>query len=163
MGWWRSAPANCSKFWRLSWSERWLLIQALLLLPLTALAIRLLGFKTWQTVLCRLSRIDIAETPRRGISTDVERIEVTARMVRLAARRGIVRPNCLNQSCVLWWLLRRHGIQSDLRIGVRRQENQFEAHAWVEREGVVISDDEDVHDRFSAFDRALVPASVKSQ
>ena len=49
-----------------------------------------------------------------------------------AARNLFFHTNCLEQSLVLWWLLRRRGIAADLRIGARKDSDRFEAHAWVE-------------------------------
>ena len=58
-----------------------------------------------------------------------------ARMEAAAARHLPFQPNCLEQSLALWWLLRRRGIPADLRIGVRKDAANFEAHAWVEAGG----------------------------
>ena len=66
------------------------------------------------------------------------------------------------QSLALWWLLRRQGIASDLRLGMRKDASRFEAHAWVEYLGRVLNDRNDVHRRFAPFDRAIVPVQVKS-
>ncbi len=35
--------------------------------------------------------------------------------------------------------------------GVRKEQGRFEAHAWVEREGVALNDGSDVNVRFAAF------------
>jgi len=51
----------------------------------------------------------------------------------------------------LWWLLGRQGIASELRIGVRKEQGRFEAHSWVEYEGVTLNDELDVGSRFAAF------------
>ena len=59
---------------------------------------------------------------------------ISARMVRAAARHGIGRPTCLEESLTLWWLLGRRGIAADLRIGVRKTGKKFDADAWVEHE-----------------------------
>jgi len=47
----------------------------------------------------------------------------------------------------LWWLLRRHGVSAELRLGARKQSNRFEAHAWVELDGAILNDSAagDVH------------------
>ena len=63
-----------------------------------------------------------------------------ARIVDTAARHSLKLPSCLEQSLVLWWLLHRQGIAAELRIGARKETNQFEAHAWVELEGVALND-----------------------
>ncbi len=141
-----------SRFWRLSWSERRLLAQALLLLPLTSLGLRLMGFRRCHALLARLA-------PRvTDPSAGMGRARVVTRMVDVAARHGIFEPTCLPRSLVLWWLLRRRGLASELRIGVRKEAGRFEAHAWVELQGVVLNDGGDVHERFAAFARPILPA-----
>jgi hypothetical protein len=46
---------------------------------------------------------------------------------------------CLTTALVAQALLQRHGCQAKLRIGVRRDlSGAFTAHAWLEREGIVI-------------------------
>jgi hypothetical protein len=148
------------KFQRLSWRERWLLIQALLLLPITALALRWLGLRRWQSVLARIR--PLKRIPAGGeMGVLVEQAHATTRMVKAAARHGFYRASCLQQSLALWWLLRRQGIASDLRIGVRKEASQFEAHAWVELWGLVLNESGHVRQRFSPFNRAIVPVEAK--
>jgi Transglutaminase-like superfamily len=150
------------KLQRLSWPERWLLIQALLLLPLTALALRLLGFKRWQSVLT--SRAPINDALAAGQEeTAVQQAHITAKIVKAATRHGPYRANCLQQSLVLWWLLRRQEITSELRIGVRKEGSRLEAHAWVEFLGAVLNESNDVRQHFEPFDRAVLAVGVKSQ
>lgn len=65
-----------------------------------------------------------------------------ARAVRRAARYGLFRPKCLARSLALQRLLERDGVQgSVIRVGVRRTDGRFAAHAWVELAGRVIGDD----------------------
>jgi hypothetical protein len=45
------------------------------------------------------------------------------------------RKTCLTRSIVLYHLLRRSGVPVELRIGVKRQQDEFAAHAWLTREG----------------------------
>ena len=58
-------------------------------------------------------------------------------------------------------LLRRHGIESDLRIGTRKAEGRFEAHAWVECEGSILNDASTVHQQFAVFDRPIMPVEIQ--
>ena len=73
-------------------------------------------------------------------------------MVRIAANHGLFRANCLEQSLTLSWLLKRRGIETDLRIGAQKHEGKFAAHAWIELDGVAINDSHDVGERFPVFD-----------
>jgi hypothetical protein len=149
MGKWR-------KFQRLSWPERGCFFLALLLMPVTALALRLLGLRRTQAVLLRLAPAPSPLGEGKGNSLSQQALEI-ARIVRAAATHGPYRANCLKQSLVLWWLLRLRGIESDLRLGVTKAAAGMEAHAWVECGGRPLNDREDVELRFTPFHRAIIP------
>lgn len=59
------------------------------------------------------------------------------------------------------WLARRRGIDADLRLGVRTITGRFESHAWVECEGVVLNDAENVGQIYTPLDLGNVPADIK--
>jgi hypothetical protein len=61
----------------------------------------------------------------------------------------------LAKSLTLWWLLVRQGIPSHLRIGIRKEEEKFEAHAWVECDGTALNEPDEHHHHYSAFDGAF--------
>jgi hypothetical protein len=139
-------------FWRLSWVERAWLMQAWLMLHGVALALRWVNFQRVYGFLERWS-VGAGWTP-----DDEERIlahvHATVRLVQGAAAWSLHRPTCLHRSLTLWWLLRRQGIASELRIGVRKEQGRFEAHAWVERQGVALNDRPDIGQDFTPFDTA---------
>ena len=145
--------ARLGRSWRsfraLSWAQRRLLARAWLLLPLTALGLRLFGFRRVQALLLRPA----AGTPARD---DLPAAQAVARIVQGAARWSPVPASCLVRSLVLCRLLRRQGLTADLRIGVAVPDGRLAAHAWVEHGGVALNDIQDVARRFAAFDRALL-------
>jgi hypothetical protein len=135
------------KFQQLSGWEQRLFLQSLVLLPLTALGLRWFGLKRFQKFLSR--RLPVQ--PPSPTDDDLTRSARIAQTVDRAARNGAYRANCLQRSFMLWWLLRLRGIDSQLRIGVRKSSQRFEAHAWLEYDGVVLNDKANVADRFSVF------------
>jgi hypothetical protein len=139
---------NWRTFWALSGSERWLLLQALLLLPAVVLILRLAGFRRTYSVLKR--------RPSNGKHWQGRKVwtaaRTVARLVDAAARNGPLPSSCLARSLTLWRLLARQGIGADLRLGVRQEGDRIAAHAWVEYQGAVLNDDAGVHQRFAAFD-----------
>lgn len=135
-----------SRFWSLAWRERWLLMTALVMQPAVAASLRLLGFRSTCALLQATS-----PAPARPAAAPRRPVAATARMVDVAAHRGAPRGTCLTRSLTLWWLLRWQGVDSDLRIGVRRSDRKFEAHAWLERDGVVLNDRPDVSQDYSPF------------
>jgi hypothetical protein len=129
-----------------------LFLRAVVMLPLVALSLRWRGFKTTQAALQRfLSKAN----PESDAVLAGKDVAVTARMVNAADRHGLVHPSCLAKSLTLWWLLGRQGIPSHLRIGIRKEEEKFEAHAWVECDGTALNEPDEHHHHYSAFDGAL--------
>ena len=134
---------------------RGLFLRATALLPLISLSLRLSGFGKTQASLQKYLSIPSKEDD----SSVSRRVDVTVRMVRAAVRHSIGHPSCLEESLALWWLLGRQGIASELRIGVRKHDEKFEAHAWVERDGVAVNEPEALHEHYAAFDAALSSTS----
>ena len=128
----------------LSISERLIFLQALLLLPLAGLVLR---FSRYQSVLSTLQRATPLKDRRSGVDPLPEALR-TAKLVNAAAWRGLYDATCLRRSLVLWWLLRRRGIDSNVRIGARKEAGEFYSHAWVEYEDTVLNDAPDVRSRY---------------
>jgi hypothetical protein len=131
--------------------SRWLVLQARLGLPLAALAVRVVSLTR---VLRQVSPPINAQTDpilARGIQSALED----------ALAAGPYRGNCLSQSLTLLWLLRRQGLQGDLRIGVRREAGQFLAHAWVEHANVPLNEAPGIGRAYAAFDRPILPTGAR--
>ncbi|MBL8134466.1 MAG: lasso peptide biosynthesis B2 protein [Anaerolineae bacterium] len=124
-------------FFRRSNEERWTFFASLALLPALALALNRVGMRRTRAFLEARARLAQSADSTEEAHARARRI---ARMVNAAARYSPYKANCLKRSLALWWLLRRRGIDSDVRIGVRKAEGTFQAHAWVEMGGVVVND-----------------------
>lgn len=79
-----------------------------------------------------------------------------ASLVAIAAW-GLPFASCLRRSLLLWMLLGRERIPSEIRVGMRRGERAaFEAHAWVTHQERPLNERHDVGAVFSTFDRPLL-------
>jgi hypothetical protein len=134
---------------------RRLFLRAAVVLPAISLSLKFRGFRATQQTLQNLSIPSNAMTFPRDDVAAVERVKVAVRMVNSAARFESSRFTCLEKSLALWWLLRRHGTASCLRIGARKAGEKFEAHAWVEREGVALNEPQQEHRHYATFDAAF--------
>ena len=87
----------------------------------------------------------------RNPLTPDERLTVLsrARLVALAARFPMPWARCLQQSLALCSWLTRQGLQPEMKIGVRGMGTDFEAHAWVEYRGEVLTAGQDVSRGFA--------------
>jgi hypothetical protein len=120
------------------------------LLPLIALSLRFRGFKkTKRSLQNRLSPLSTQVMSKDQVAKVVEK---TCRMVRAGAHYGIGHPTCLTESLAVWYLLKRQDIPAQLRIGVRKVTEKFEAHAWVEFEGAAVNQPDEQHQHYAAFE-----------
>lgn len=140
------------RFRALERPAQWLFLRAMVMLPLVSLSLRLRGFHATRSTLQKN-----LSTPRSQTDSilPTKQAALTAHMVNAADRHGPVHSSCLAKSLTLWWLLRRQGIDSRLRIGIRKENGKLEAHAWVEREGIALNEPEERHRHYAAFDAAL--------
>jgi hypothetical protein len=148
------------RFRRLNALERSIAIEAAVGLLATWFGLRLIGFRRWERVLAAFapSAKEIAHAPD---ASEQESALLIARLEAAAARNVLFHPNCLEQSLVLWWLLRRRGIAADLCIGARKDSDRFEAHAWVEFDSQVLNDVSAEHRHFIPFEKPILSMEAR--
>jgi hypothetical protein len=138
--------------------EARLLLASVFLLPLTCAALRWLGLHRWQMALARFSPL-----PRETVWPRDERHAWTAaRCVAAAAARVAPGDTCLSQALVLWWLLRRRGLDSGLRLGVRKSADRLSAHAWIEYRGLNLGPRPDASQSYTPFPALITPYTRRS-
>ncbi|MGE0877297.1 MAG: lasso peptide biosynthesis B2 protein [Acidimicrobiia bacterium] len=134
--------------------EQRIVITALLLLPLLQVSIRLTGVGRSSRALDRLPRARRTIPPNECDNFSA----FVGQAVNGAARRWhLASTSCLPRAVLCWWLLRRQGIESEVHIGIPDRATGFVAHAWVERNGRVLTDLADVRERHDAFSHPIDP------
>jgi hypothetical protein len=147
-----------ARFRKLAAWERVIFLRALFLLPVVSVAIRIVGLKrtwTWLEAGARRTRSD-----RAASRDDPAHV---AWLVMAAARHGLVRASCLPISLTVQRLLREHGIETAVRLGVRKIDGRLEAHAWVEKDGEPLSDDAQASGAYAAFEAPMASRAGASR
>src|SRR4051794_12780718 len=98
--------------------QRRAMFDAWALLPMAWLALHTAGFK-------RVHRAVFDSAPLRG-TAEPDIVAACVAGVETASRFCLLRSTCLTRSLALAWLLRRRGIASVLRIGVRLEASQLD-------------------------------------
>lgn len=110
-----------------------------------SLALRWMPFNRLEAFTCRV-------TEKSAIPADAPAWAWRRqRLVSLAARLHLIRMTCLPRALVLRWMANRHGLPAQLRIGMNKSSNQLFAHAWVEIQGEMIGEPEDIAERFEVL------------
>lgn len=144
--------AGSWKGWRaLTWSEQGQFLSIALALPLVHGALAAFGYQRTKRWLERRSR---HANPRAASDLDLQSADRLAHLTAIAGRRGAINATCLRQSLLLYWILRRRGLQPFMRLGVRKAtDTALDAHAWVELDGHPLSMTPILHQPFAMPDR----------
>jgi hypothetical protein len=101
--------------------------------------------------------------PRSTPIPSPENVRRIASLVGATARHLPFPSTCLTRSIALVLMLKKQGIESQLRIGVRKEGAALAAHAWVEFAGVPVNDTLDVAQRFAMFSEPLPLSAFPTQ
>lgn len=143
----RSANALLARFAALPFTDKLLLLRAL----------AVLAWVRWVVARHGLAMVEARArrtATRAGSAANTEQAEDAQRVARLlhAAQRALPgRSTCLHLAAALKLLLAERRIASDLRIGVRKQSGEFQAHAWLDCAGRVLIGGCDAPERYAPF------------
>ena len=118
--------------WHAPRSHRRALAQALVAVPAAWGALRLLPFQ----------RVVEASAPPARRTADAREHQRRVWAGAVVSHALFTRRPCLPQALATRYLLARVGCSTELRIGVQRKGAALAAHAWLEKDGVPISDAE---------------------
>ena len=126
------------RFWLLPSADRRLLSRIALIVPLVEIGLRIMGFKRMLAWLTTFARTKLT------VTTPAAEVERHRRLLFIFHKELPLASRCLARALTLWYLLRRRGITTDLRFGIRKQDGKLLAHAWVEYDGHPLTLDPDI-------------------
>ncbi|MEO8001895.1 MAG: lasso peptide biosynthesis B2 protein [Arenimonas sp.] len=130
------------KWFALTWQEKSLLLQFIFWLPWIAFSLKFFGYLRTRNFLSR----HVAKSELHQADTaELARAERIAQLLSIAGRHGFMYATCLRQSVLLEYWLKRQGLAAEIKIGVRKENAMFDAHAWVELNGIPLAQDDLEH------------------
>lgn len=130
----------------LSWHERGILAACAAGLAGVHAALAVLGYARTRGM---IERVTPARARRAASATDMHEAQAVARLAAIAGRNGAVEATCLRRSLLLYGWLRARSLQPVIRLGVaERHLHPFQAHAWVELEGLPLLEEDAGHRAF---------------
>ena len=115
--------------WQASWTDRCLLVECVLLLALSRLAVLLLPFR-W--LAARLGGLN-EESSQDDHPATLPQVEQMGVIIRRASRHTFWNSNCFAQALTAHVMLRRRRIGSTIYMGLRTDEqtSELKGHAWL--------------------------------
>lgn len=140
--------ASLTKLFKFSIKELWVLLEAWFIFVKWDLLISFTQYETWRNKIILSPNLDNA-TSSINDATLAKQIKLIIKLSEIAARFQIRKMNCLRRCLSQQQMLKKRGFSAQMHIGVRFEEEQLLAHAWLTIQGKVINDSEDVIDRYS--------------
>ncbi len=130
--------SHLKKWLALTGPEKFQLMQFVFWLPWISFSLKFFGYLRTRNFLSR----GIAQSKLHQADTaELARAERIAELLAIAGRHGFISATCLRQSVLLEYWLKRQGFNAEIKIGVRKEANLFDAHAWVELNGIPLAQD----------------------
>lgn len=132
-------------------SHKRILLELALLVPIVEISIRTLKFRRTLKALKHL----IFKTPvppnRESVLINNYRASYY-----LFDRQFPNLGKCLARSLVLWYLLERVGISTELKFGSKKEDGILLAHAWLEYDNAPLIDEPDLDLNYKAFTESIL-------
>lgn len=130
--------SRLNRWLELPFREKIVLARFIFCLPWISFSIRYFGYLPTRKF---LSLLTPQNDLRQANPVELEQARRHAELILVAGRNGLISATCLRQSVLLEYWLKRRGLAAEIKIGVRKEQDLFDAHAWVELNGVPLAQD----------------------
>lgn len=122
--------SKAGTFFKLSNLEKIILIKALMLLWIVRIMLWVLPFQTLQNIIKKFTSTE----EKKVHSVHVGKLIWTVNVMSTYTPHA----TCLTRALAAQILLARYNYSSNIKIGVSKNEGEFEAHAWLESDDKII-------------------------
>jgi len=125
------------RFLKLNTSEKFILIKAFFLLLTARIMLWILPFSVIKKIIKKITVINQENDANSKIS--IETLTWAIRVMSIYTPKA----TCLTRAIAGQILLSRYNYSSNIKIGVYKNEEEFEAHAWLEADdGIILGESE---------------------
>jgi hypothetical protein len=122
-------------------SKAWLIIAKI------NVTTRWLNYSSWKLRLVEAMQ----QKQTAGPKAPKEEIYRLRKLFNAALRMQFLPTNCLRRSLALYIFLKRHRIETRLRVGTKLTNGLLHGHAWLEHDGIVLNDHETIPRQYIPF------------
>ena len=137
------------QIYNLPFSDKILFAKALLLI---VFVIVFLKFGRYRTLVNQMNKIEIKKVSTKQI---VE-VEKAHKLIRLIYSLKLFNNRCLAVALSFGYLLKRKGVETQLKFGYKNSSGNLQAHAWLEYNSVPLTLNSQVAEEYSSFTAPLM-------
>ena len=138
----------------LPFSHKLVMVRAFLILPCLQISLRSLGLNRTRRILTALCRAPNPD-PKDGLI----RARRIANYTYVVNNRFPFLGECLARSLTIWFQLRRIGIESDLKFGMKKEQSELLAHAWIEYKGESLASINEQNEGYVFYNESILSES----
>lgn len=132
-------------------SHKWIFIKIALIVPLVQIGVKTIKFNRTFKVLNYF-----ADSSRQPREDELKLVRRYTNYLFLYHKQFPFVGKCLARSLTLWFLLKRSGIETDLRFGIKKENQGILAHAWVEHQGNALMTEDERKENFIPFSESVL-------
>lgn len=136
---------HIKRFFEFSNSDRWTLVSFGLRVPIYKLGLSLLGYHRFQK---HFIKLPLTAQPEQFLTYAKHQ----GLLINMAVSGVAGGENCLLRSVMLTRRLGKLGYRPEIKFGIDRNNSRFQAHSWVEVDGIVLNDRDSVAENHVIFE-----------
>lgn len=138
-------------------SHKRVFIKIALLAPLVEIGIKILKFKRTFGVL----KFFVSENESNTPKNERQIVYRYRNYLYLYQKQFFSIGKCLAHSLVLWFLLAKKGIETDLRFGMKKQDKKLLAHSWLEYKRESLISESETDENYVPFSESILSKIAK--
>lgn len=138
-------------FFELPISDKLVLIKISLLVPLIEIGIKTIKFKKTFNIL----NLFVSKNTK-PIKNELIEINRHVNLLYLFQRQFPFLGKCLSRSLGIWFLLAKKGINTQLKFGMKKENNELLAHSWLEYNGKMLDIENEKNKKYTPFSESIL-------
>lgn len=148
--------SNIKTFFYLPFSHKLIFMKFSLLVPLVELGVKTVKFKRTFNLLKFFTTQN-----KTSVENEKSIVRRHANFLYLYHKQFPFLGKCLARSLSLWFLLARKGIETDLKFGMKKEDGEFLAHAWIEFNGEPLVTKSELNENYVPFSDSILTKVAK--
>ena len=147
---------NTSYFKSWKRNRKWLFYKYACIANILHVFLLLLGFKKLMSVLVFFQKKPVKNYTLHSNDETLLLKKAVNPIFKRIRRSKYLLSNCFSSSILLWYILKNHGLTTQLKIGIHKKDEKFKAHAWIEFDAFPLNENLKIREKHHTFEHYFI-------